>query len=134
MHTYRFICIYGFALFAMFFGSGNLVFPIKIGQLASQHWLWGFAGLFITGIILPFLGLLVVKLYNGSYLKFFAEGGFFAKRVLPLFTLSLLGSFGVVPRCITVAHAGMSYITPDLCFQFHYFAIRKMHFLIQRKP
>lgn len=25
------------------------------------------------------------------------------------------------------------YITPDLCFQFHYFAIRKMHFLIRAR-
>ena len=24
-----------------------------------------------------------------------------------------------------------SYISPDLCFQFHYFAIRKMHFLMR---
>jgi len=26
-----------------------------------------------------------------------------------------------------------SYITPDLCFQFHYFALRKMHFLLRAK-
>jgi len=26
-----------------------------------------------------------------------------------------------------------SYITPDLCFQFHYFALRKMHFLFRAK-
>ncbi|HZM16721.1 MAG TPA: LOG family protein [Candidatus Krumholzibacteria bacterium] len=26
-----------------------------------------------------------------------------------------------------------SFITPDLCFQFHYFAIRKMHFLLRAK-
>jgi uncharacterized protein (TIGR00730 family) len=26
-----------------------------------------------------------------------------------------------------------SYITPDLCFQFRYFAIRKMHFLLRAK-
>jgi len=25
------------------------------------------------------------------------------------------------------------YITPDLCFQFHYFAVRKMHFLMRAK-
>ncbi len=25
------------------------------------------------------------------------------------------------------------YITPDLCFQFHYFAIRKLHFLLRAK-
>jgi uncharacterized protein (TIGR00730 family) len=26
-----------------------------------------------------------------------------------------------------------AYITPDLCFRFHYFAIRKMHFLLRAK-
>jgi uncharacterized protein (TIGR00730 family) len=26
-----------------------------------------------------------------------------------------------------------SYITPDLCFQFHYFALRKMHFMMRAK-
>ena len=26
-----------------------------------------------------------------------------------------------------------SYITPELCFQFHYFALRKMHFLLRAK-
>jgi len=26
-----------------------------------------------------------------------------------------------------------AYITPDLCFQFHYFALRKMHFLLRAK-
>jgi hypothetical protein len=26
-----------------------------------------------------------------------------------------------------------AYITPDLCFQFHYFAVRKMHFLMRAK-
>ncbi len=26
-----------------------------------------------------------------------------------------------------------AYITPELCFQFHYFALRKMHFLLRAK-
>ncbi|HUS39333.1 MAG: TIGR00730 family Rossman fold protein [Pirellulales bacterium] len=36
---------------------------------------------------------------------------------------------------ITLPHeqAPNPYITPDLCFQFHYFAIRKMHFLMRAK-
>ena len=36
---------------------------------------------------------------------------------------------------ITLPHeqAPNSYITPELCFQFHYFAIRKMHFLLRAK-
>ena len=106
--------IYGFAIFAMFFGSGNLVFPLQIGQAAGQHWLSGFAGLFITGILLPFLGLFVIKLHRGRYGAFFHEAGRVAGYILPFVVLSLLGSFGVVPRCITVAYGGVDDLFPSL--------------------
>lgn len=98
----------------MFFGSGNLVFPIEVGFYGSANWLFGFLGLFLTGILLPFLGLFVIKLHRGSYLNFFAQGGRVAKFVLPLFTLSLLGSFAVVPRCIVVAYGGINFISSEL--------------------
>lgn len=105
---------YGFAVFAMFFGSGNLVFPLQIGFIAGSHWAIGFFGLLLTGILLPFFGLFVIKLHKGNYYKFFDEAGGIARIVLPFFTLSLLGSFGVVPRCIAVAHGGLSPLAPDL--------------------
>lgn len=105
---------YSFALFAMFFGSGNLVFPLQIGQSSQFYWLYAFFGLFITGVALPFLGLFVIKLHHGKYLDFFSEAGKLTGIVLPLFTLSLLGSFGVIPRCITVAHGGINFIFPQL--------------------
>lgn len=114
MQRYTQTLIYGFAIFAMFFGSGNLVFPLQIGYDSGAQWLLGFFGLFMTGIILPFLGLFVIKLHQGNYYAFFAEAGKIAKFVLPLFTLSLLGSFGVVPRCITVAHGGIEYLFPQV--------------------
>lgn len=114
MKRYATHFIYGFAIFSMFFGSGNLVFPLQIGQNSGNYWLLGFLGLFITGILLPFLGLFVIKLHRGSYNAFFSEAGIVARFILPLFTLSLLGSFGVVPRCITVAHGGIEYIFPGL--------------------
>ncbi|MDP3935448.1 MAG: branched-chain amino acid transport system II carrier protein, partial [Alphaproteobacteria bacterium] len=104
MKQYKLICVYGFAIFAMFFGSGNLVFPLQLGQHVGKNWFLGFLGLLSTGIVLPFLGLFVIKLHKGNYRSFFAEGGKMASIILPFFTLSLLGSFGVVPRCITVAH------------------------------
>jgi len=114
MKQQKSIWTYGFAVFAMFFGSGNLVFPLEIGFNSGSNWLFGFIGLLITGIILPFLGLFVIKLYKGSYYNFFGQAGQIAKNAIPFFTLSLLGSFGVVPRCITVAHGGMEYVLPDL--------------------
>ncbi|WP_367364135.1 branched-chain amino acid transport system II carrier protein [Candidatus Tisiphia endosymbiont of Nedyus quadrimaculatus] len=110
----RHLLIYGFSIFSMFFGSGNLVFPLQIGVEVGNHWFIGFIGLFLTGIILPFLGLFVIKLHKGNYNDFFAEAGTLSRLFLPLFTLSLLGSFGVVPRCITVAYGGIEYIFPGL--------------------
>lgn len=114
MQHYRLILVYGFAIFVMFFGSGNLVFPLQIGYASENHWLVGFAGLLMTGILLPLMGLFVIKLYQGSYQRFFAEAGTVASVLLPLVMLSLLGSFGVVPRCITVAFGSINYIFPHL--------------------
>lgn len=114
MQSYKSIIIYGFAIFIMFFGSGNLVFPLQIGYNTGDGWLLGFVGLLCTGIFLPFLGLFVIKLHKGSYISFFSEAGDYAKVFLPLLSLSLLGSFGVVPRCITVAYGGMHYVMEDM--------------------
>lgn len=104
----------GFAIFAMFFGSGNLVFPLQIGTQCRDLWGWGFAGLLVSGIILPFAGVFAIKRYHGSYTNFFKEIGLGAHIIVPLILLSLLGAFGVVPRCITVAYGGFVVLVPDL--------------------
>ncbi len=108
------IFLYGFSIFSMFFGSGNLVFPLMVGIENIDNWFAGFVGFFCTGIILPFLGLFVIKLHRGNYLDFFAEAGGLARFAIPLFTLSLLGSFGVIPRCITVAHGGLDFLSYNI--------------------
>ncbi|GHT98640.1 branched-chain amino acid transport system II carrier protein [Alphaproteobacteria bacterium] len=108
------VFMYGFALFGMFFGAGNLVFPIQIGQVTGDNWLFGGLGLSVTGIILPFLGLFVVKLHKGDYMQFFGGAGSMARSFLPLVMLSLFGSFAGEPRCITVAYGGISQCIPGL--------------------
>ncbi|WP_419419846.1 branched-chain amino acid transport system II carrier protein [Legionella sp. D16C41] len=114
MQQYKLTLVYGFAIFVMFFGSGNLVFPLQIGHISGLHWFLGFTGLLLTGILLPLLGLFVIKLYHGNYLGFFNEAGKLAGTVLPFIILSLLGSFGVVPRCITVAYGSINYLFPQI--------------------
>jgi LIVCS family branched-chain amino acid:cation transporter len=114
MNRHLTMFIYGFAIFKMFFGSGNLIFPFQLGQNSGDQWVYGFLGLLLTGILLPFLGLFVIKLHRGSYEDFFGQAGSIARVALPLFTLSLLGAFGVVPRCITVAHGGVTTLLPQL--------------------
>lgn len=138
MKRYAHVFIYGFAIFSMFFGSGNLVFPLQIGYFSGEYWILGFLGLLVTGILLPFLGLFVIKLHKGSSTAFFAEAGSLARLILPFFILSLMGSFGVIPRCITVAHGGIEYIFPGLSLGLFsvifcvicFFTCIKEHFMI----
>ncbi len=42
--------VIGFALFAMFFGAGNLIFPPSIGLNAGSSWKEAFLGFFLTEI------------------------------------------------------------------------------------
>lgn len=50
----------GFALFAMFFGAGNLILPPFIGLESGSNWIYAIIGFGITGILGPFLGLISV--------------------------------------------------------------------------
>ena len=40
--TVRDVIVIGFALFSMFFGAGNVVFPPYLGLEAGPEWLTGF--------------------------------------------------------------------------------------------
>ncbi|WP_400261037.1 branched-chain amino acid transport system II carrier protein [Sphingobacterium sp. SG20118] len=50
----------GFALFAMFFGAGNLLLPPFIGFNSAGQWDWAIIGFALTGILLPLLGVLSI--------------------------------------------------------------------------
>lgn len=58
----------GFALFAMFFGAGNLLLPPFIGLQVGHHAIKTTIAFGLTGILLPFLGVLsIVKSGNTIY-------------------------------------------------------------------
>lgn len=103
----------GFALFSMFFGSGNLVFPLTVGKESHGHFLWASLGICLTGVLVPLLGALGILLFKGDSRKFFGVVGKPAIFWLPLITLSLLGPFGVVARCITVAEGSFRLMFPE---------------------
>lgn len=104
----------GFAMFAMFFGSGNLVFPLLIGKAVGANYGAAIIGLMITGVFLPFLGLLAILLFNGSYKRFFGRFDRVSAFVIPLIILSLIGPFAVIPRCITVAYGSFTMLTDSV--------------------
>jgi LIVCS family branched-chain amino acid:cation transporter len=101
-------------MFAMFFGSGNLVFPIMVGVKSLSEFPFATVGLILTGVILPFLGLLSMVYYGGDRKAFFKSLGAPAAFVLTFAMLALMGPFGVLPRCVIVAHGGMDLIYPGI--------------------
>lgn len=112
----RIVLTAGFAMFSMFFGSGNLVFPLQLGKLAGNEYGIAFLGLLITAIIVPFCGLLVMILFAGDRHAFFAKLGEKPAFILTAIMLGLMGPFGVVPRCITVAYGSVKVAFPDFPF------------------
>lgn len=56
--------IVGMALFAMFFGAGNIIFPPYIGLGAGEQWLTGFIFYFVSDIGLALLTLYALLVSN----------------------------------------------------------------------
>ena len=59
--------VVGFALFSMFFGAGNLIFPPSLGNKLGDQYLLGIIGFVLTGIGLPLLAILACSRGNGTF-------------------------------------------------------------------
>ena len=96
--------VIGVMLFALFFGAGNLIFPAQLGQYAGTN-LWpAIIGFLITGVGLPFLGILAMGFSGSRNLQDLAS------RIHPVYAViftSLLyltiGPFFAAPRTGAVA-------------------------------
>ena len=84
----------GLAMFAMFFGAGNVAYPLSVGHLAQDAHFWGILGLLVTAVGVPFLGLISVVLFGGDYESFFGRLGKWPGFILTVLILALIGPFG----------------------------------------
>ncbi|MBO2535713.1 branched-chain amino acid transport system II carrier protein [Rummeliibacillus suwonensis] len=98
--------VIGTMLFGMFFGAGNLIFPIQLGQLSGTHFWPALIGFLVTAIGLPFMGILAIGLSNSNGLRDLGS------RVHPVFGLVFslalyltIGPFFAIPRTATVPFA-----------------------------
>ncbi|MDU6783849.1 MAG: branched-chain amino acid transport system II carrier protein [Peptoniphilus harei] len=62
----RDLFVIGFALFAMFFGAGNLIFPPYLGLISGSQWWVGFLGFTITDAGLGLLAIIALSKYDGN--------------------------------------------------------------------
>lgn len=90
--------IFGLALFAMFFGAGNLLLPPFLGYQTGDNWWSSLAGFSFTGILAPIIATLSI-LKSGDY---FTDLGKKSNQTLVyiLATINLLciGPLIAIPR------------------------------------
>lgn len=91
-------------IFGMFFGSGNLIFPVHLGQLAGNNWLSAALGFAISGSLFPLLAILAVVVTKSDGLYDLARpvGKFYAALFLVLVHLTI-GPFFGTPRTAATA-------------------------------
>jgi len=103
----------GLALFSMFFGAGNLIWPIILGEQSGDKSLFALLGLVITGVSLPFLGLIAMMLFDGDNKSFFARIGKLPCLFLLFIIQALIGPFGAVPRIIALSYGTLKSYLPE---------------------
>lgn len=113
-HKWTTVTTVGFALFAMFFGAGNLIFPPFIGIRVGYEWHWALIGLFITAILAPFLGVLMVSKVG----KQFTDLGLLLHptlvKLLTLLIILCIGPLVALPRTgATTFEIGIHPLLPD---------------------
>lgn len=104
----------GLAIFAMFFGAGNIIFPLALGQIALDQTPWGLSGLLLTAVAMPFIGLLAMFRYKGKVRLFFSRLGKIPGLIIASLIIFLLGPLGAAPRCIALAHSTLALSFPGI--------------------
>ncbi|MEG1416487.1 MAG: branched-chain amino acid transport system II carrier protein [Clostridium sp.] len=96
--SFKDVLVVGFALFAMFFGAGNLIFPPSLGLAAGQAWFPAMIGFLITGIGLPLLGIIAASKAGGSIEDVGNRVNKTFSKVFAISVLLAIGPLFAIPR------------------------------------
>lgn len=89
--------VIGFALFSMFFGAGNVIFPPYLGLSCGAEWFAGFAWYYLADIGLALLALFAV-LRCGSTEKVMTRLGSIPSKILLSAIVLCIGPMLAIPR------------------------------------
>ncbi len=110
----EYVCIASM-LFGLFFGAGNLIFPIHMGQMAGSNVFSASLGFLITGVGMPLLAVaaLGISRSNGVYqlsCNISKKYGTFFSSLLYL----TIGPFFAIPRCAATSFTvGIEHFFPE---------------------
>lgn len=90
--------VIGFALFAMFFGAGNLIFPPSLGRAVGIDYLVSILGFLITGVGLPLIGILSCVKSGGNFETIANKVGRTFSVVINTSLILAIGPMLAIPR------------------------------------
>ena len=134
------IIVIGFALFAMFFGAGNLIFPPMLGYLGGTNWILGFIA--FAGVDVGIAALAVYAMSRGDGTVAFVTNIIGDKLGVVINTAVVLciGPFLAIPRTgTTTFEMAVQSINPDISrvaeviFLFAFFAVTLLLTIRQSK-
>ncbi len=92
------LMVVGFALFAMFFGAGNLIFPPYLGVESGSSWFTGFVGFLFADGGLALLAVIAATRFRGDTSKMFDRAGHKLSVVLGSAIVICIGPLLAIPR------------------------------------
>ena len=119
-------------LFGMFFGAGNLIFPVHLGQMAGSNSWPAIVGFIVTAVGIPILAVAAIGNTHSDNLLMMSSK--VSRRYAMIFTSLLyltIGPFFAIPRCATVSFTtgvapmldSRSYMIGQLIFTAVFFAV-----------
>lgn len=118
-------------LFGLFFGAGNLIFPIYMGQMAGKNIFIANAGFLLTGVGLPLFGVTALGISKSTGL--FDLSSKISKPYALFFTCLLyltIGPFFAIPRCASTSFSvGLEQILPEGNTSLYLFIFSLLFFL-----
>ncbi|MCU5746944.1 branched-chain amino acid transport system II carrier protein [Staphylococcus sp. SQ8-PEA] len=103
--SFKEIIFIGSMLFGLYFGAGNLIFPIHLGQTAGAHVWLANLGFLLAAIGLPFLGIIAIGISKKNGV--FEVATRINKIYAYIFTIALylvIGPFFALPRLATTSY------------------------------
>ncbi|QWX83727.1 branched-chain amino acid transport system II carrier protein [Cellulophaga sp. HaHaR_3_176] len=122
MHQTKKILVTTFAVFSLFFGAGNLIFPPLLGYQSGEMWWLVAIGFCLSAVLIPIFGILAHAKLQGTIFDF-------GKKVSPKFSLVysiLIYAISISlpsPRTASVTHEiaiqpffNFDYIITSICY------------------
>ena len=98
------IIICGFALFAIFFGAGNLIFPPYLGVISGNNWGIANIAFLLSDPLLPILGVIVTALLGGQATDLGKRVSNHFSIIIGAISIILIGPLFAVPRTGATTH------------------------------